>query len=469
VKAGSFKEVLQLALLIASTIALAIPILSPSPVHATMTPHDPIFIIGNGGFTAANGVVSGSGMANDPYVIENWDINASTANGIEIRYTTAYFVIRNCFVENGEGAYYDGIYLYNVANGGIDNNTCRNNYCGIYLESSHNNTLNNNICENNKGHGIHFVGSDKNILTNNTCLNNGWDDTYYSGIVLNKSTKNNLSNNFIENSGAYGIFLCNVSINNVIRNNFIENHGYVGIGLSYSSNNRIYHNNFVNNLTQAYDESSNFWDDGYPSGGNYWSDYTGVDNYWGENQDIPGSDGIGDISYSIPGDNNQDCYPLMNPIIKGVEVSISPDCKEGLPRDTFSYTVTVVNTGNIIDSYALTVNDNTGWGPSISPTWLVVLPGENRATTLTVTIPENARGCTRDTITVAATSQTDSMVSDNYSCVAHVQEVSRWPLIIGIIIMATVIGITTVLYVRRRRLKKVRKRMRRKRRRRPQK
>ena len=56
---------------------------------------------------------------------------------------------------------------------------------------------------------------------------------------------------------------------------------------------------------------ANFWDNSYPSGGNYWSDYTGVDLYWGPNQDQPGSDGIGDTPYIID-DDNQDNYPFMS-------------------------------------------------------------------------------------------------------------------------------------------------------------
>jgi len=45
-----------------------------------------------------------------------------------------------------------------------------------------------------------------------------------------------------------------------------------------------------------------FWDDGYPSGGNYWSDYAGVD---------ADGDGIGDTPYVID-ENNTDRYPLIS-------------------------------------------------------------------------------------------------------------------------------------------------------------
>jgi hypothetical protein len=51
------------------------------------------------------------------------------------------------------------------------------------------------------------------------------------------------------------------------------------------------------------ESSTNLLDDGYPSGGNYWSDYNGTD---------ANHDGIGDTSYIIDADN-KDSYPLMHP------------------------------------------------------------------------------------------------------------------------------------------------------------
>lgn len=77
----------------------------------------------------------------------------------------------------------------------------------------------------------------------------------------------------------------------------------------------IYHNNFISNALHAHQyRNPNWWDDGYPSGGNYWDDYDGVDEYSGFNQDIPGPDGIGDTPYLVQGTYiNYDYYPLMNP------------------------------------------------------------------------------------------------------------------------------------------------------------
>jgi len=106
-------------------------------------------------------------------------------------------------------------------------------------------------------------------------------------------------------------------------------------------------------------------------------------------------------------------------LLRGVRVSISPGDQSGMPGSSLSYTVTVRNLGLTADSYNLTVRDNAGWSPSVSPTSLTVPAGENRTATLSVTIPEDAPENTRNSITVIATSTTENAVSDSASCIAH--------------------------------------------------
>jgi parallel beta-helix repeat protein len=122
---------------------------------------------------------------------------------------------------------------------------------------------------------------------------------YYGGICVHYSSNNTIIGNNITNNDS-GIWLYYSSNNNVSGNNIASNTNN-GIYLLGSSNNTIYHNNFINNTQQVYGASTNAWDDGYPSGGNYWSSYTGVDS---------DHDGIGDGWYEIDADNI-DHYPLM--------------------------------------------------------------------------------------------------------------------------------------------------------------
>jgi parallel beta-helix repeat protein len=123
----------------------------------------------------------------------------------------------------------------------------------------------------------------------------------------------NSSNNSIDGNKIVANKLCGVRLSSSLNNSMVENeikNNYCGVSFINSSKNKFYHNNFINNTQQAWTNSINVWDDGYPSGGNYWSDYAGADYRQGLNQDVNGSDGIGDIECSIE-DNNKDRYPLM--------------------------------------------------------------------------------------------------------------------------------------------------------------
>ncbi len=89
----------------------------PGSVVAGST-HDPILINGDKAFTAANGVVGGSGTAADPYVIEGWDLAISSSFGIHIIGTSSHLVIRNVVVHGSSPTPNGpiGLFLEHVSN-----------------------------------------------------------------------------------------------------------------------------------------------------------------------------------------------------------------------------------------------------------------------------------------------------------------------------------------------------------------
>ncbi len=139
----------------------------------------------------------------------------------------------------------------------------------------------------------------------------------------------------------WGICLDYSGNNTVLGNNATNN--YYGIYLESSSNNSIHHNNFINNTNQVYNyQSNNTWDDGYPSGGNYWSNYTGADLYSGPYQNETGGDGIGDTPYEIDA-NNRDRYPLTLPWPINGMTTIPYNATAAYPGWTVNVTVFLQN------------------------------------------------------------------------------------------------------------------------------
>jgi len=163
------------------------------------------------------------------------------------------------------------------------------------------------------GQGILLAYTTDSTVTGNV-VSNGYD-----GIVLESSTDNAVSENNIATNYYFGLWLSSSSKNSIVGNNAVNNR--VGIALTSSSSNNIYHNNFCAERITAISfgicvfttsDSINTWDAGYASGGNYWSDYSGVDKKNGPYQNLTGGDGIGDTPYVVDS-RNVDYYPLMQP------------------------------------------------------------------------------------------------------------------------------------------------------------
>jgi hypothetical protein len=184
---------------------------------------------------------------------------------------------------------------------------------GITFVEASNSTIANNTL--NGGRGISWGNGKENMVYGNRITNSNSTGIYVG------NTNNTVIGNYIIGTNGTAISLSMSSYNNTIAGNQIENNK-VGIStLSIYSqggtrHNFIYNNNFINNtknvsndIVGPTDVSVNFWDN--VAVGNYWSDYNGTDN---------NGDGIGDTPYIID-ENNQDNYPLMNP----VEVSVIPE------------------------------------------------------------------------------------------------------------------------------------------------
>ena len=301
------------------------------------------------GFTICNSV-DGYGIyvnGGDEITIEdNVITTTATAIYVEVSYGQG-FICDNLITGNDDGIYDRGWTQEFLISGNIvtenngrgistrggyktitDNIVTYNHYEGIFLDSWHNHVEGNTIIGNDRD-GIQVGGQD-NVIVRNTIHENdgdgidvfgGWDahdtiieeniitNSRYHGIDLDEAHNTVITNNYIAHNPDYGIQIedgCSGSL--VTGNNLSFN--YYGIYVETNSNdNTIYHNIFQGN--GAYDECLNTWHNGYPSGGNAWDSHPDPeDEFSGPNQDIPGSDGIIDTPYLIPGGNNTDSYPL---------------------------------------------------------------------------------------------------------------------------------------------------------------
>ncbi len=212
-------------------------------------PRDVIRINGDSGFNATNGVISGDGSANNPFIIANWLIDAET-NGaaIYIGNTTKYFIIEDCILLNATpqtDPYYSGagIILYNVKNGNISNNNIFNNSRGIQLNQASENTLMDNYVKSGS-HGIYVDHGGNNTIENNNIENiSDW------GIFIYYSDWNYLDGNTINNIyglHGYGIYVVE-SKNNTMEGNNLSGINDASIQISSSENNKVLRNIVHNN------------------------------------------------------------------------------------------------------------------------------------------------------------------------------------------------------------------------------
>ena len=342
-------------------------------------------------YYSSNNTITNNNINNNTYGISGmWSSNNTIHNnnkitnnniGIDLWYSSNKNIISNNNINNNNA----GIQLVGssnnntISNNGINSNTGS----GIYLSESDNNTIyNNNI--NNHAYGIFLFDSSIYLKysSNNTISNNSITNNKY-GIFLRASSNNKISNNKINNNNVYGIFLFDSSNKNIISNNNIK-YNTNGIILNESNNNKVYRNSFISNTVQAKNHGTgNLFNLTKPTGGNYWSDYTGTDL---------NDDGFGDTPYTFTG--GQDNLPLIpQPKI----TNISP--ANGTVSVPSNKTIIITFNQNILKGpgYAnITVKMANGTAKVINKTisgnklYISSINGWNPGVTFAVTIPANA-------------------------------------------------------------------------------
>jgi parallel beta-helix repeat protein len=312
-------------------------------------------------------------------------------NGIGIDGSNCSFS-DNTVAENHD----EGLVLYGGGCTVANNSVLDNGGDGISWDGQREKIVS-NFVENNSGIGIWIISSSMNIVESNEVINNS-----LSGIVdlagdeSSPDHNNVISLNDISNNGwggslfTSGIFLLGYCQDNVIVANSVSNNkiglfqegsaGPYAPWITTNRDNHIYHNSFVNNSVQVVDDPGypceNTWDNGYPSGGNYWSDYNGTDVFSGPYQNITGSDGIGDTPYVIDA-SNIDHYPLMYPYVPQYYLTVvSPYDTAGgtgwYDWGTTAYATLATGTVDIVPGWVEAVF--TGWSGDATGTGLTSDP-----------------------------------------------------------------------------------------------
>ena len=320
------------------------------------------------------------------FIIRNCTLynSGNSDAGITVEYSNNAQIVNNTCHSNQDGMFLRSCDYFNISNNIVKNNDNE----GIVLNSFHdfcnitkntlinnkdkgiilrqdciNNIISGNIVINNTNTGIQLQGgSNNNTVQMNTVKNSTWSGIKLQSVENNRIKRNNISNNeecgiiihesnnntILENNidnSMYGIefqttLIAFAEYNKIVMNN-ITNNNILGINIdTYSKNNTVFQNNFRNNFKHGWDNgANNTWDNG--AIGNYWDDYSGVDD---------NDNGIGDTPYTdIDGSaGTQDDYPIWwDPPAFSI---ISP-----LPNDQF---------GDIAPDYTIIIDggdNDTKW------------------------------------------------------------------------------------------------------------
>lgn len=290
-------------------------------------------------WTAAKdaGICNGEGFYSNPYVIEDLVIDGKNSGScILIENSDVFFKIENCTVYNsGLMGQHAGIKLYNVNKSHLVNNSFISNRRGLSLSYSNNNTVTGNKATNNLDNGIALYFSDNNIIANNSCsggrfgislhlcknitisknkMNDCGLDLYgylslnsinvdttnlvNGKIVYYYNNKINLGSDNFTNAGQVILYDCHESS----IENLNTSYGSTGISLDHCNNNNITRNIVIYNKNSGIDLSESYNNNIWENTIDY-NTYNGIDLYHSYNNIISKNN----ASYNYSGVTTQQC------------------------------------------------------------------------------------------------------------------------------------------------------------------
>jgi hypothetical protein len=214
-----------------------------------------------------------------------------------------------------------------------------------------------------------YINSDNCTVKGNTFSSSG----YLDNVRMDAANNNYFEGNNITNSGGSCVWMYHYpGVNNTFVRNYIVNSNGIAIGRNLGGGGATFYHNVIGGGIQAYYTPACIWDNGYPSGGNYWIGYVSPDKYNGPYQNITGSDWIGDSPKVIDADDI-DHYPLL--LLNVNNVTQTPPSHNVTPTDSVSVNATIIHyfpLEQVILNCTYT-NSSATWTDSINMTNLLSL------------------------------------------------------------------------------------------------
>jgi parallel beta-helix repeat protein len=347
-------------------------------------------------YTLTDNITTGEGyqvinMLRDNIILDGSGYAVTHTNrysGVYVGYRNNVTVKNLALIDCGDGIHLDADTWLT-----IDNCTFEGNYRAIfngYTDGPKNLTFTNNkvIAPGRSRDGVNFASVNDALIAKNSFQHCGY------GLVVYGYENVTIRDNLIDDC-SWGIWpLSSESSFSIFNNTFSNNGVGISVGGGTHPTLKIYHNRFFHNNEHARGEGATlFWDNGYPSGGNYWGGFVSPDLYSGEYQNVTGGDGIGDNPFIIPLPYNvQDRYPFM--FVSVCNVTQSPPKSEVLYTDTVSVNATITHL-NPLEQMILNVtcsNSTDTWATSINMTnleddiWNGIIPSFPVGTNVTYAI-----------------------------------------------------------------------------------